>query len=148
MKKLILASLVISIGVAVQWSAPAQEQDSYQVIVNSANPTTSLPKGKVSRYFLKRVTKWDDGTLVQPVDLGAKSGIRNAFSKAVHGRSASSIKSYWQRQIFSGNGVPPAELGTDDEVVAFVKGDPGGIGYVSSGTTLDGVKAIEVTDGK
>jgi hypothetical protein len=56
------------------------------------------------------------------------------------------VKSFWQRQIFSGSGVPPQERASDEEVLDFVRANPGAVGYVSSDTPNGaGVKVLEVT---
>jgi ABC-type phosphate transport system substrate-binding protein len=42
--------------------------------------------------------------------------------------------------------VPPPEKASPTEVLAYVRANPGGIGYVPAGTALpDGVKALKVT---
>ena len=90
---------------------------------------------------------WINGTTAMPVDQAASSDIREAFSLEVHGRDVGAIKSYWQRQIFSGRGVPPPELASDREVLDFVRANQGAVGYVStSAKTGDGVKVLAVTD--
>ncbi len=61
-------------------------------------------------WLLKERSRWDDSSSVQPVDLDSKSPTREEFSRDVHGRSVTSIKNYWRRQIFSGNKVPPPEV--------------------------------------
>lgn len=121
----------------------AEAQD-FKVIVNSANSTSELPASVAAKIFLKETAKFPNGTGASPVDLGKGSATRAAFSKAVHGRAVSAIESYWQQQIFSGKEVPPATKGSDDEVVAYVKATPGGIGYVSAGASTAGVKVIDV----
>jgi ABC-type phosphate transport system substrate-binding protein len=45
--------------------------------------------------------------------------------------------------VFSGKDVPPPEKGTDADVVAFVKSNPGAIGYVAAGSA-DGVKVVSL----
>ncbi len=137
----ILLALTILFGPA---AAGAQEKKTYVVIVHPDNPAKSVSKKKVSRMLLKELSKWEGGLSAQPVDLDAKSQIRVQFSKDVHGRSVASIKNYWQRQIFSGDGVPPPEVPNDLAVVDFVKSHPGGIGYVSANASLDGVKILDL----
>jgi ABC-type phosphate transport system substrate-binding protein len=126
-------------------TAPAQDGSSFVVIVHPDNPADSVSKKKVSRLLLKELSKWDGGLLVQPVDLDSNSPVRQEFSREVHGRSVSSIKNYWQRQIFSGKSVPPPEVPSDSAVIAHVSSHPGGIGYVSASTRLDGVKRITLS---
>ena len=121
-----------------------QGADAYKVIVNADNPTTSLTKKKISNMFLNKVKKWDHGPKVKSVDQPASKPVRDKFSKDVHKKSARSIKSYWQQELFSGSRVPPAEKGSDSEVVRFVESNPGAIGYVSGSADVGSTKVINV----
>lgn len=125
--------------------APAMSHaQDYQVVVNSANPTDILTKDQLGKMFLKKIVKWDTGTPIVPVDQTATSAVRASFNKAVHAKPASAIASYWQQQIFAGRDVPPAEKAGDAAVLAFVKANPGAIGYVSAGGSTDGVKVLSI----
>lgn len=125
--------------------APAMSHaQDYQVVVNSANPTDILTKDQLGKMFLKKIVKWDTGTPIVPVDQTATSAVRASFNKAVHAKPASAIASYWQQQIFAGRDVPPAEKAGDAAVLAFVKANPGAIGYVSAGGATDGVKVLSI----
>lgn len=110
----------------------------YVVVVNEAGPA-ALSKDDVSRIFLKKNNK------LTPVDQDKESKVRSSFSKSVLGRPLSAIISYWQQQIFSGGDSPPIEKASDADVLAFVRGNPRAIGYVSIGTELGtGVRAVTV----
>jgi len=115
---------------------------SFKLIVNDSVKARSLSKKTVSDYFLKKAKKWADGTTVVPVDQIESSEVRDQFSRAVHGKPAAAIKSYWTQQIFSGRDVPPVEKKSDAEVIAFVKSNPGAIGYVADTTATDGVRVV------
>ena len=123
----------------------AQVPSSIKVIVNPSNETSSLTMDQVSKFFLKKATQWADGTKVAPVDQPETSTVAEKFFKAVHGKSPGAVKSYWQQQIFSGRAVPPPVKGSDAEVIAFVKANPGAIGYVSADAPTADVKVIQVT---
>jgi hypothetical protein len=58
----------------------------------------------------------------------------------------SSIKAYWQKQIFSGRGVPPEEKESDEEVLEYVSKNVGAIGYISESaeTSAYDVKVLEI----
>lgn len=122
----------------------AQEGVGFVVIVHPDNPATSVSAEELSKYFLKTVESWPDGVPVAPVDLTAGSPVRDAFCRAVHDRTAEAVTSYWQKQIFSGRGVPPVEVGSSAEAVTFVRQNRGGVGYVASGTDLAGAKAVNL----
>ena len=140
LKQSVLVLLVVLAAAALLGAGDG----SYQVIVNPSNPVDSLSARYVKDLFLGRVKSWDHGGKVAPVDLGAESGARQAFSKSVLGKSMNAVRSYWQQRIFSGRGVPPPELGSEREVVSFVRRTPGAIGYVSSSASVGGVKTIEI----
>ena len=146
MKKTALLLLSLIAVPLILWHSRTEAQPQYLVIANADNPATSISKSQVSKLMLKKISKWDDGRRADPVDQAVRREVREAFTKDIHGRSVSSIKNYWQRQVFSGKGVPPLEVGTDSEVVDFVRTHPGGIGYVSGSARVDGVKVLTVTE--
>ena len=142
MRKLLTFAFCLAALVA---AAPAGAQQ-YRVIVNSANPTSTLSKEDLARVYLKKMSTWKTGAPVQVVDLGPKSAVRAEFSTTVLGRDVPTMKNYWQQSLFSGRGVPPIEQPTEAQVVAFVAANPGAIGYVSSETQLpESVKTVSVT---
>jgi ABC-type phosphate transport system substrate-binding protein len=146
----LLSLLVILAALSLVGVADGKEVDPpalpFWVIVHSSSAATSLTKNEISRVFLKKITKWNDGRPVVPIDLVEDSPIRRSFSRTVHGRSAAAIKSYWQQQIFSGRGVPPREVDSDDEVVRLVAQTPGAIGYVSTNAPLKGVAIVKIEE--
>ena len=116
---------------------PVVEAAGFKVVVNASNPINSVTAKELSGYFLKKDLTWPDGQTVTAVDLKPDSPIRVEFTKAIHGKKVSAIKSYWQRQIFQGKAVPPMERSTEAEVLAYVAANPGTVGYVSSTATLN-----------
>lgn len=142
MKPRIVAAALLA--TALVGGPGAAQQAAYKVVAHPSSASATLGRDQVSKMFLKKAGAWDDGQAVSPVDLPESSPVRAAFSKDVHGRSTSAVKSYWQQRIFSGRDVPPAELGSDADVLAFVKSRPGAIGYVSVGAPEAGVKVLKV----
>jgi ABC-type phosphate transport system substrate-binding protein len=134
---------LVALTAILTLAAKASAQD-FKVIVNSANSTSELTADVASKLFLKQVPKFPNGTAATPVDQGKAAAARVAFTRTVLGRAVSAVESYWQQQIFSGKDVPPPTKGGDDDVVAFVKANPGAIGYVSGGASLAGVKVVSV----
>jgi ABC-type phosphate transport system substrate-binding protein len=118
----------------------------FKVVVNDANPLTTIAAEELSRIFLKKTEAWSNGVPAVPIDQESENEVREAFSLAIHGRSAYAIKAYWQRMVFSGRAVPPAEKTSDEEVLNAVRANPGAVGYVSASTRVgDGVKVVDVT---
>lgn len=123
-------------------ASPVQADESFKIIVNSGITIEALDRKEIAKFFVKRTTAWDGGESVVPVDQAPDSQVREVFSEAVHGRSVAAVKSFWQKQIFSGRNVPPPELSGDAAVVEFVKRTPGAIGYVSASADTAGVRTV------
>ena len=139
-----LTSLALAAAVVLAGGRAAQAQ-GYVVVVHAANPTASVTRAEASSLFLKKAAKWPHGAAAQPVDQQKASAVRDAFSRAVLGKPTAAVVAYWQQQIFSGRDVPPAEKGSDADVLAFVRANPGAIAYVSAGADLGaGVKSVPV----
>lgn len=144
---LILLAALSSVATAGGAQPDAPRGDGFMVVVNDQNRAAVLSRVRVSRFFLKKVSRWDDGALVAPVDLPPDSPVRDAFSHRVLAKSVSSVKAYWQQQIFSGRDIPPPEKPNDDAVLEFVKTNPAAIAYVSPNATLPrGVRVLTVTE--
>jgi ABC-type phosphate transport system substrate-binding protein len=141
-------ALKIGVFTLVALAAVAQAADTrrleYVLILNPATAFARLDRKFVAEIFLRRTTRWPDDTPVRPVDLGPDAPARVRFSQEILSRSVLSVRSYWQQQIFSGQGLPPPELADDTAVVSYVLSHPGAIGYVAAGISLNGARAVEV----
>jgi ABC-type phosphate transport system substrate-binding protein len=137
---LALALLVAPLAV------PAAEDAPYKVVVHRSNPADSISSARLQQLFLKTVTRWPGGTAVQPVELRGQPPARQEFARRVLGKSLGALKSHWNKLIFTGREVPPVELASDDEVVAFVKANDGAIGVVSASASTAGTKVLAIAD--
>ena len=117
------------------------------IVVNSANPVSVMRREQVARMFVREVVAWDNGVEILPVDQLERSPSRVTFALEVQRQTVSSLKTYWQQRIFSGNESPPPERVSDSDVLTYVRSNAGAIGYVVEGTDLGtGVKALVITE--
>lgn len=123
---------------------PQPPTPAYRVVVHPANPASTVDRRFLSQAFLRKTSGWGHGEAIRPVDLAPDSPVRRRFSDDVHGRSVAAVKSYWQQVIFSGRGLPPPELSSDDDVLRFVNRHRGAIGYVSGAADVRAVKILAV----
>lgn len=123
-----------------------QEKSTFKIIVNKSNSIKSIGMDELQKIFLKKHTKWKSGEIINPVDLNESSKIREDFTDIVHNKRVSAIKAYWQKQIFTGRGVPPPEKPTEKEVLEYIEKNEGAIGYVSSKKSITkyDVKVISI----
>ncbi|MEO1365688.1 MAG: substrate-binding domain-containing protein [Acidobacteriota bacterium] len=121
------------------------EEASFKIVTHADVAEDSLPAKQLSKIFLKKIKRWEDDSSITVFDLEAESEVRDAFSRSVHRKSISAIKSYWQRMIFSGRDVAPVELDSEAKMLEQIAATAGSVGYVSATAELpDGVKVLEV----
>ena len=116
------------------------------VIVNSSSALSSVKKSDLARVFLGKSNDLPGAGKVVPINLVATSKTREAFDKKMLNRSPAQMKSYWSRQLFSGEGTPPDEVKTDADMLQRISSDAKTIGYVDSAAVNDSVKVIQVSD--
>ncbi len=143
-----LIALLLGGGVLLlNSSVGAAETLPFKIIVNASNPHESMTEKNLSKLFLKKIKKWPKFKLkVLPVDYQEESPIRQYFSKIILGRDVAFIKTYWEKQIFSGRAKPPQQFSSDPDMMEYVAQSPGAIGYVSAETeiTNNNLKVIKV----
>lgn len=136
--------LLLTLGLLLLGApAAARADDEFKVVVHPDNPAGEVSATALSRLFLKKSLRWEDGVAVQPV-VPASPHLQERFARTVHERSVNALKSYWNQVIFSGKDVPPVEKASDAEVLAFVRANRGAVGYVSAATEAAGVKVLAV----
>jgi ABC-type phosphate transport system substrate-binding protein len=140
--KKLLAVSIVTLGLA---TPAAQSADApFQLIAHPSVSGTTVSRDVIAGIFLKKVQRWGDGQLIEPVDLTATSPVREAFSEEMLGMPVAGVKNYWMERM--GKGLwPPRIKEADGDVIGYVAGHPGGIGYVAAGTPLPpSVKVLRV----
>lgn len=112
------------------------------VIVNSSNANATMSSSDISRIFLGKSSKFPNGSQASAVDQNDGSAARSEFNDKVLSKTASQLKSYWSRLIFTGKGTPPKQLDNDAAVKAAVASDPSAIGYINSSAVDASVKVV------
>ena len=143
----LLVGTAAALVVAASLVAPHARADSaasYRLIVHPSNPAREVDRSFVAQAFLKKVIHWPSGVPIQPIDLDQRSPVRRRWSDEVLNRSIEAVKSYWQQMIFSGRGLPPPEVTSDEQVIDFVLHRAGAIGYVSADANLHGARVLSL----
>jgi len=113
------------------------------VIVHPSNNNT-ISDNDISRLFLGKLKAYANGDSAAPANLKFGNSTRKEFEQKVLKKSASQVKAYWSKRVFSGKGKPPKEFSSDKDVLAFVSSEGKGIGYIDAANVDDSVKVIKV----
>jgi len=146
-----LAHALGSLGVVVLlWTQGSQAgSNDLLVIVNTQNNVGKLSASDLRPIFQTSKRKWDNGALVEPVNLPEKSLQRQAFDKAVLGFDPETALRYWIDRKVRGEARPPKKLTSPAAVLAHVASTAGGIGYIpAEGAVTSGVKVIARVSGE
>lgn len=111
------------------------------VIINGSN-SAAVNQSDIKRIFLGKKKSYSNGSPVLPVNLSPSNPLRQQFDKSALGKSASQIKAYWSKLVFSGKGAPPKEFATDAEILKLVKENPAVIGYIDASKADASVKVV------
>ena len=102
------------------------------VIVHPSN-AASLDKSSISRIFLGKAKSFPGGGQAVPINLAEGSTGSKDFNSKVLNKSASQLKAYWSKLVFTGKGTPPKAVGNDAEMIALISANPNMIGFIEGG---------------
>jgi len=122
------------------------QERGFVVVAHPDLETDSVTRNDLKRIFLKFKSRWPSGERAKPVDQRFDAAIRLAFSQRILGKSLAAVESYWNGQVFAGKDSPPPMLGSDQEVLQYIKQNPGAVGYISDASGQIGVKVLRVRD--
>lgn len=129
-------ALAVAGMVLVLVSAEAAEvEPAFKMIVNPSVAGQKVPRDVVAQIYLGKVSRWADGRPIVAADLSSTSAVRAAFSTAVLGMPVEKVKSHWLRSASAGQ-RPPTTKASDPEMIEFIAGTAGAIGYVAARTPV------------
>jgi ABC-type phosphate transport system substrate-binding protein len=121
----------------------AQEEEALGVIVNKSNDLASINTRILRNIYLGKQTIWPNNkTIVVAVLKEGK--IHDKFLKTIVQQNSTQFSLYWKNLTFTGTGIAPKVFDTEEEVKAFVKDNPGAIGYVPLSAIDDSVKKLPI----
>jgi len=130
---------LVVLPLCVAWHAA---DAAVAVIANSDFPVDKLTSAQVSKIFLGKMSALPDGTVITVIEHKDGEAVKDEFYDKVVGKTASQLKAYWAKLIFTGEGVPPKAYSGDQAVTNPVSATPGAIGYVDAGAVDKSVKVL------
>jgi len=134
--------LLVATGLTILLSANAFA-GNVRIIANPSVQAEAISASEVKSVFLEERNSLRDGTHVEPV-LSRGGPAHEEFLKDYLGKNDDALQRYYGALVFTGKGLMPKVLHSDEEVVVYVARTRGAIGYVSSTAAADGVKTLAV----
>ncbi|WP_281556135.1 phosphate ABC transporter substrate-binding protein [Thalassomonas sp. RHCl1] len=138
MKRSFFAPVLLALAMLTNsWSVMAE----VAVIAHPSNEN-SPNKAQLIKIFLKKNKAFGDGSPAKPIYQKSGQDISKEFYTKVLHKSASQLKSYWTKLMFTGNGSAPKEVKGADEVIELIANNPSFIGYIDASKVTGEVKVI------
>ncbi|TBX19930.1 hypothetical protein TK45_15820 [Bowmanella sp. JS7-9] len=112
------------------------------VVVNKANPVTTLQKSQIIDIYMGKFVAFPNGASAFPVDFESDMSLRTAFFETLLEQPVSRVNAYWSRLRFAGKVRPPAKERTVQGVLAYIRDNPGGVGYLPANAVTPDVKVV------
>ena len=132
-------AVLLSLRLVTSSSSPLAE---VAVVVSAKSGATTLSADQVSDIFLGKANALPGAGQAVPIDQSDSSGVREEFYQKATSKNAAQVKAYWAKQIFSGKGQPPKEVGDSAAVKTLLASNPNMIGYIDKGSVDASVKVL------
>jgi ABC-type phosphate transport system substrate-binding protein len=116
---------------------------SYTFVGNNTG-YTSVSLNVMKNVFKGKYSVWSNKVSIIIVLPSSKSSNAEAVATYLYGTSFSGMQKYWLSLVFQGRANPPIFLDNDDEIIEYVKDNPGAVGVVNS-TNKNITNSIKIT---
>ncbi|MBK7955203.1 MAG: hypothetical protein KBE22_04750 [Candidatus Accumulibacter sp.] len=116
-------------------------------MVAIAHPATSdetILRASLRAIFGMRLQKWPGDTPVKVFVLRDEAPEHATFSKSVLQVFPQQLRMAWDRQVFSGQGQYPEQVGSTQEMLSRVAATPGAVGYVKASEVTPNVRVLKI----
>ena len=117
------------------------------VIVNKANPASSLSQTELRPIFQTTKKVWGSGEDAIPINLPEDSPLRNDFDQVVLGLDPERVARYWTDRKVRGGARPPVRVPSTAAVLRAVASKVGAVGYVRLSEVNNSVKVVAKISG-
>jgi len=124
-----IATLLIAFNVVIL--SPAVNADEVFAVVRKGTPVTNpMRPYQLTNIFGMSQRTWSDNSTIKVFVLPEENPLSSIFCKQTLNILPLSLRSKWNRQVYSGTGQAPEELNSVDEMKARIVNTPGAIGYL------------------
>ena len=144
MKTLIHRALFSRLGLVLLLMVAGNQAFSadFVVIANPDSGIEKMSKDDVVNIYMGRYRKLPSGIKAMPIDLNTPISEKTKFYASMVNKELAEINSYWARLTFSGQGSPPRQADSVEQVMEIVSSNKGAIAYIDRKKLDKRVKVI------
>lgn len=111
--------------------------DDFSIVVIGNNTgTKKMNETTIKQYFKGKYNKWPNNKTVIIALASSKHPKVDLYSDLLYNKSFFAVKKYWYSLVFQGRNDPPYFFASDQELIEFVKLNPGTIAIVEKSSKV------------
>ena len=143
MKKSIIVSLVLGLGLALFGGAAFADGKKLVVVVAKGSAVTNIARGDLKRAFMGDTVS-AGGKPVVPFNASTVTPERSGFDKAVLGMTPDEVGRFWVDRKVRGQSAAPRSLPSAAHVAKVAAKFPNAIGYLPADQMTSDIQAVSV----
>lgn len=123
-----LLALLLLLMSSAAW--PQERLTAAEVIVSPSLQSVTLDRSLLRAVFTMRLRQWPDGSQIRVFVLPDDNPLSDTFYRERLGMYSYVLRRAWDRMVFTGTGLAPTVVQSEEEMRERVRSTPGAIGYV------------------
>lgn len=121
--------------------------DDFSIVVIGNNTgTKKMNEQTLKEYFKGKYNKWPNNKTVIVALASSKHPKVQLYSDLLYNKSFFAVKKYWYSLVFQGRNEHPYFFSSDQEIIEFVKLNPGAIAIVEKSSAIPENLKIQVNE--
>ena len=121
--------------------------DDFSIVVIGNNTgTKKMNEQTLKEYFKGKYNKWPNNKTVIVTLTSSKHPKVELYSDLLYNKSFFAVKKYWYSLVFQGRNEHPYFFSSDQEIIEFVKLNPGAIAIVEKSSAIPENLKIQVNE--
>ena len=121
----------------------SSEVNAAEIVVNQTVPAAQYSLADTRAVFTMQQRFWPNGEAIKVFTLSDSDPIHKDFVKNNLDMFPHQLRRVWDRMTFSGTGVAPAQLDSEQEMIDKIATTPNSIGYLNSRPNNEKIRLFE-----
>ena len=121
---------ILGIGALLMFMTGVSYASDFVVITHPQNGIEKMSKDEIINIYMGRNSRMPNGLSAIPIDVTYSTADKARFYMFMMEKELAEINSYWARLRFSGQGNPPKQLESVEDVLEFVSRNKGALAYL------------------
>lgn len=114
-----------------------------EIVVNKTVSTSGYSKVDIRAIFTMQKRLWSNNKQIKVYTLPDSSSLHKEFVKNDLNMLPHQVRRVWDRMTYSGTGVAPVELASEQDMIDKIATTPDSIGYLNSKPDNENIRSFE-----